>query len=152
MCENCCTFAVAKFAKSQNTNLMYQFELENPSDGEKKVITVPEEMSIGDFTREIRCEMGLEYTVGAQYHMLIDEQNRVFMQDDSIAMHVDMLWEGGDIPDEEEKKTYYSEDFYYPESQYGLSDLFPQVGSTVLYGQDYDKIYCKLIGETEDEE
>lgn len=131
---------------------MYQFELENPSNGEKKIITVPEEMSIEDFTREIRCEMGLEYTVGAQFHMLIDQQNRVFMLDDSIATHVDMLWEGGDIPDDEEKKAYYSEDFYYPESQYSLQDLFPAVGSNVLYGQDYDKIYCQLLAITTDED
>ena len=131
---------------------MYQFELENPSNGEKKIITVPEEMPIEDFTREIRCEMGLEYTVGAQFHMLIDQQNRVFMLDDSIAEHVDMLWEGADVPENPAEKAYYSEDFYYPESQYSLHELFPQVGSNVLYGQDYDKIYCSLIAVITDEE
>ena len=132
---------------------MYQFELENPYDGLKKVITVPEEMSIEDLTREIRCEMGLEYTVGTQFHMIIDQQNRVFMQDDSIATHVDMLWEGGDDPDDpDKKKPYYYEDYYFPESKYSLKDLFPEVGSDILYGQDYDKIYCKLIGVTNNED
>ena len=131
---------------------MYQFEVENPYNGIKKVITVPEEMSIEDFTRELRCETGLEYTVGAQYHMIIDQQNRVFMLDDSIATHVDMLWEGGDIPDDPEKKAYYREDFYYPESQYTLKDLFPEIGANILYGQDYEKVYCKLIDVIDDEE
>ena len=131
---------------------MYQLKLENPYNGEKKVITVPEEMSIEDLTREIRCEMGLEYTTGTQFHMIIDQQERVFMMDDSIAAHVDMLWEGADDPeDPDHKKPYYREDFYFPESQYGLHDLFPKVGSNILYAQDYDKIYCELIGVTEDE-
>jgi len=131
---------------------MYQFELENPYSGLKKTITVPEEMSIEDLTREIRCEMGLEYTTGTLYHMIIDQQNRVFMLDDSISTHVDMLWEGGDDPDDlEKKKPYYKEDFYFPESKYGLKDLFPHVGSNILYAQDYDKIYCELIAMVDDE-
>ena len=146
MCKIFRTFAPQKFFT------MYQLELENPYNGEKKVITVPEEMSIEDLTREIRCEMGLEYTTGTQFHMIIDQQERVFMMDDSIAEHVDMLWEGGDDPDDPNcEKPYYREDFYFPESQYGLQDLFPKVGSNILYAQDFDKIYCELIGVTEDE-
>lgn len=126
---------------------MYQFELENPYEGLKKVITVPEEMSIEDLTRDIRCEMGLEYTVGTRFHMIIDHQHRVFMLDDSIATHVDMLWEGGDDPNDPDKKApKYYEDYYYPESKYSLQDLFPNVGSEILYAQDSDKVYCKLIG------
>ena len=130
---------------------MFRFELENPYDGVKKQITLPEEMTVEDLGREIRCEMGLEFTVGAQYHMIIDQQERVFMLDDSISTHVDMLWEGGDDPNDLDKKApYYQEDFYFPESKYTLKDLFPHIGSDILYGQDYDKIYCKLIGITED--
>ena len=132
---------------------MYLFELENPSNGDKRVITVPEEMSIEDFTREIRCEMGLEYTTGTQFHMIIDKQHRVFMRDDAIATHVDMLWEGGDDPDDPyKKKPYYYEDYYYPESKYALKDLFPEVGADIMYGQDYDKIWCTLTGVTNDED
>ena len=125
---------------------MYLFELENPHTGEKAEICVPEEMSIEDFTREMRCEMGLPYTVGTRYHMIIDQQNRVFMQDaDVIATHVDMLWEGGDDPNDLEKKgPIYYEDYYFPEDQYTLRDLFPQPGANILYGQDYDKLYCTL--------
>lgn len=130
---------------------MYQFELENPYDGVKKVITVPEEMSIEDFTRELCCEMGLENTVGTRFHMIIDQQNRVFMLGDAIATHVDMLWEGCDDLEQAKKDPQYREDFYYPESKYTLKDLFPKVGSNILYGQDYDKIYCALTGVTNDE-
>ncbi|MBQ9439398.1 MAG: hypothetical protein IJU35_02205 [Paludibacteraceae bacterium] len=46
---------------------MYHIELEDLYTGDKKMIIVPEEMSIEDFTREIRCEMGLSYTVGTPY-------------------------------------------------------------------------------------
>lgn len=124
---------------------MYHFELENPKTGELVEITVPEDMSIEDFTREIRCEMGLQYTVGTQYHMIIDQDNRIFMRDDAIATHVDMLWEGGDDPNDPLKQgPQYREDYYYPESQYTLKDLFPRIGSNILYGQDYDSIYCTL--------
>ena len=136
---------------------MYQFELSNPylDSDEKKIITVPEEMSIEDFTRELRCEMGLQYTPGTEFHMIIDREHRVFMLDDSIAMHVDMLWEGGDDPDDpDKKKPYYRESFYHPESQYTLQDLFPEIGADILYAQDYDKVWCKLIDiiPEEDEE
>ena len=130
---------------------MYHFELRNTDTDEVIEISVPEEMSIEDFTREIRCEMGLQYTVGAKYHMIIDQQNRVFMQDDAIATHVDMLWEGGDAPNDPFKQApQYREDFYYPESQYTLQDLFPEIGSDIFYGQDYDHICCTLIGITKD--
>ena len=134
---------------------MYQFELKNPyiDSDEKKIITVPEEMSIADFTREIRCEMGLEYTTGTLFHMIIDREHRVFMDDDYIAMHVDMLWEGGDDPNDLEKKSpIYQESFYHPESKYTLKDLFPEVGADILYGQDYDKVWCTLIGIIKEDE
>lgn len=132
---------------------MYHIELEDLYTGGKKMIIVPEEMSIEDFTREIRCEMGLSYTVGTPYHMIIDQQDRVFMQDDSIAEHVDMLWEGGDDPNDPEKKgPQYHEDYYHPESKYSLQDLFPNVGSNILYGQDYDRIGCVLKAVTSDED
>ena len=127
---------------------MYQFELSNPylDSVEKKIITVPEEMSIEDFTRELRCEMGLQYTPGTEFHMIIDRDHRVFMEDDSIVEHVDMLWEGADDPNDLEKKSpKYHESYYHPESQYTLQDLFPETGADILYGQDYDKIWCKLI-------
>jgi len=29
---------------------------------------------------------------------------------------------------------------------------FPQIGADILYGQDYDRIGCKLIAITDDEE
>lgn len=132
---------------------MYLFELTDSRTGESVEITTPEEMSIEDFTREIRCEMGLPYTVGAQQHMIIDDQHRVFMQDDAIADHVDMLWEGGDDPEDPEKKgPQYYEDYYYPESQYTLQDLFPEIGASILYGQDFDRIWCKLKEILEDSE
>ena len=133
--------------------MMYQFELVNTRTGETAKITVPEEMSIEDFTREIRCEMGLQYTVGTQYHMIIDKQNRMFMQDDAIATHVDMLWEGADDPDDPHHESpIYREESYYPESQYTLQDLFPEIGADILYGQDYDRIGCKLKNIIEDEQ
>ena len=129
-----------------------QFELINPYTEQKAIIVVPEEMSIEDFTREMRCEMGLSYTVGAHFHMIIDQENRVFMEDDAIATHVDMLWEGGDDPDDLEKKSpKYYEDYYYPESKYTLHDLFPRIGSNILYGQDYDRLYCSLTDIIEEE-
>jgi len=133
---------------------MYHFELENLHTGETRMITVPEEITIEDLTREIRCEMGLAYTLGSQYHMIIDQQNRIFMQDrDIIASHVDMLWEGGDDPDDPDKKgPQYHEDYYFAEDQHTLQDLFPSVGSNILYGQDYDRIGCKLDSITPDEE
>ena len=131
---------------------MYHFELKNTGTDEVVEITVPEEMSIEDFAREIRCEMGLEYTVGAKYHMFIDQEHRVFMEDDSISTHVDMLWEGGDDPDDLLKQgPKYHEDYYHPESKYTLQDLFPKIGSDVLYGQDYDHIWCTLKEITEDD-
>ena len=132
---------------------MYQFELENQANGEKKIITVPEEMPIEGLTREIRCEMGLEYTEGTRFHMIIDQQHRVFMQDDAtIAIHVDMLWEGCDDLVEAKNDPKFKEDFYFAEDQHTLQDLFPQVGADILYGQDDDRIWCKLIAVTEDEE
>lgn len=130
--------------------MILHFELENPSNGEIVEIAVPEKMSIEDFCREMRSQMGLPQDCGASFHMIIDQQNRVFMQDDAIADHVDMLWEGADDPNDLEKKApIYYEDYYYPESQYTLRDLFPQVGANILYGQDYDKIYCSLVEITE---
>ncbi len=133
---------------------MYIFELQNLRSGETAEIRVPEEMTIEDFTREIRCEMGLQYTVGAQYHMIIDKQDRIFMQDDAIEMHVDMLWGGHDDPDDpDHKNPIYRYDHYHPESQYTLQDLFPEVGANILYSQDYDSIGCVLTGiEKEDED
>ena len=132
---------------------MYQFELEKKYYDLKKVITVPEEMTIEDLTREIRCEMGLAYTVGTRFHLIVDQQNRVFMQDDSIVPFVDMLWEGGDDPDDLDKTApKYHEDYYHPESKYTLKDLFPEVGADILYAQDNDKVYCKLIGVTNNED
>lgn len=132
---------------------MYQFELKNTNTGELAEISVPEEMSIEDFTREIRCEMGLPYTVGAQQHMIIDETNRVFMQDDAIESHVDMLWEGADAPsDRNHVDPCYREDYYHPESRYTLRDLFPHIGADILYGQDYDRVRCRLTAITQDEE
>ena len=32
-----------------------------------------------------------------------------------------------------------------------LKDLFPEIGANILYGQDYDKIYCRLIGMINDD-
>ena len=132
---------------------MHLFELVDLRSGQAAQIRVPEEMTIEDFTREIRCEMGLQYTVGSQYHLIIDDQNRVFMRDDAIETHVDMLWEGADDPnDPDHKSTMYREESYYPESQYTLHDLFPKIGATIVYGQDYDQIGCKLIGVEEEDE
>ena len=133
---------------------LLDFELVNLRTGETSYITVPEDMTIEDFTRELRCEMGLQYTVGTPYHLIIDNRNRMFMQDDSIAEHVDMLWEGGDDPDDPDKEgPIYQEESYYPESKYSLRDLFPEIGDNILYGQDYDKIGCKLEDiRDEDEE
>lgn len=130
---------------------MYHFELANPKTGDKKIISVPEELTIAEFAREIRCEMGLQYTVGTRFHLIIDQDDRIFMQDDAIAEHVEMLWEGGDDPKDPEKKgPIYHEEFYHPESEYSLKDLFPKVGSNILYGQDYDSIYCTLKEITDD--
>lgn len=132
---------------------MLHFELENLDNGEKKVITVPEDMSIEDLTREIRCEMGLEYTEGTRFHMIIDQQHRIFMQDEAtIAIHVDMLWEGCDDLKQAKQDPKYREDFYYAEDKYTLKDLFPQVGADIMYGQDNDHIWCKLTGITNDED
>ena len=139
--------------QSKRENTMYQFELENTENGEKKVITVPEEMTIEDLTREIRCEMGLEYTEGTRFHMIIDREHRVFMQDDAmIAIHVDMLWESCDDLAAAKNDPKYREDFYFAEDHYTLQDLFPQVGADILYGQDDDRIWCTLTGVTNNEE
>lgn len=132
---------------------MYHFELENPYTGEKAMISVPEEMTIEDFTRDVRCEMGLQYTVGTRFHFIIDKEQRVFMQDDAISAHVDMLWEGGDDENDPDKKApKYHEEYYHPESKYTLHDLFPEIGSEILYTQDSDRIYCKLVEITGGEE
>ena len=134
---------------------LLDFELVNLKTEEKSYITVPEDMTIEDFTREIRCEMGLQYTVGTQYHLIIDNRDRVFMRDDAISTHVDMLWGGGDDPDDPDKTgPMYREDSYYPESEYTLRDMFPEIGDNIVYGQDWDKIGCKLmdIRDEEDEE
>lgn len=131
---------------------MYHLELMNTDTGEIVNITLPEEMSVEDFTRELRCEMGLQYTLGAKYHMIIDNDNRIFMEDDAIETHVEMLWGGGEDPDDPQKQgPMYREDYYYPESQYTLKDLFPKIGSSILYGQDYNHIGCKLTDITEED-
>lgn len=137
-----------------NRKHMYRFELVNTRTGETKVITMPEEMTIEDFCRELRCEMGLPYTLGSRDHLIIDNQDRIFMQDDEvIENHLDMLWMGGDDPnDPDHKGAIYHRESYYPEDQHTLQDLFPQVGANILYGQDYDHIGCKLIEITQDEE
>ena len=133
---------------------MYYFELENTRNGETGYMLIPEEMTIADFCRELRGEMGLPYTVGSRYHLIIDKQNRVFMEDeDAISTHVDMLWEGGDSDDDPDKTApMYHEDYYFPENKHTLHDLFPEVGTDILYGQDYDRIFCKLVEITDDSE
>ena len=133
---------------------MYHFELENTRTGETKVITMPEEMTIEDFCRELRCEMGLPYTLGSREHLIIDNQGRFFMQDEEvISEHVNLLWMGGDDPnDPHHTSPIYREDSYFPENQHTLQELFPQVGSNILYGQDYDRIGCKLVEITKEEE
>ena len=133
---------------------MYHFELVNTRNGETAEITIPEEMTIEDFCRELRCEMGLPYTLGSRNHLIIDNQNRIFMQDaEVIRNHVEMLWGGGEDPNDPEKKgQMYREDFYFPEDEHTLKDLFPQVGANILYGQDYDHIGCKLIEITNEED
>ena len=134
--------------------MYYHFELEDPDSGEKGHLYIPEEMSIEDFCRELRCEMGLQYTVGSRFHFIIDKQNRVFMQDaEVISTHVDMLWEGGDSDDDPDKTApKYDEDYYFPEDKHTLQDLFPEVGTDILYAQDYDRIYCKLVEISHDDE
>ena len=131
---------------------MYHFELVNTRTGERGEMSVPEEMTIEDFCRELRCEMGLPYTLGSRNHLIIDNQDRIFMQDEEVIVnHVDMLWGGGDDPNDPDKKgPMYREDSYFPENEHTLQDLFPQVGANILYGQDYDRIGCKLIEITED--
>lgn len=131
---------------------MYHFELKNTDTDEIALITVPEEMSIEDFTREIRCEMGLKYTEDTPYHVIIDQKHRIFMQDDSIERHLELLWAGGDAPNDPHKVgSIYRRENYYPESQYTLQDLFPEIGADIFYGQDYDHILCTLIDITENE-
>ena len=134
--------------------MMYHFELVNLRTGETGEMAILDDMTIEDFCRNLRCEMGLPYTLGSRGHLIIDKQNRIFMQDmEVIAEHVDMLWEGADDPNDPDKKgAIYDETSYFPEDKHTLQDLFPQVGADVLYGQDYDRIGCKLIAITEDEE
>ena len=133
---------------------MYHFELVNTRDGEQHELILPEEMTIEDFCREIRGEMGLPYTLGSREHIIIDKQERIFMQDrEVISEHVNMLWMGGDDPnDPDHKSPIYHEKSYFPEDEHTLQDLFPEVGASILYGQDYDHIGCKLIAITTDEE
>lgn len=133
---------------------MYHFELVNTRTGETCEMTIPEEMTIVDFCRNLRCEMGLPYTLGSREHLIIDNQNRIFMQDaEVIAEHVDMLWEGGDDPNDPNKEgALYHEESYFPEDEHTLQDMFPQVGANILYGQDYDRIGCKLVAITADNE
>lgn len=133
---------------------MYHFELINTRTGETCEMTIPEEMTIEDFCRNLRCEMGLPYTLGSREHLIIDNQNRIFMQDaEVIAEHVDMLWEGGDDPNDPNKEgALYHEESYFPEDEHTLQDMFPQVGANILYGQDYDRIGCKLVAITADNE
>lgn len=133
---------------------MYHFELVNTRTGEKREMTLPEEMTIEDFCRNLRGEMGLPYTLGSRDHLIIDRQERIFMQDvEVIENHVSMLWGGGDDPNDPDKKgPMYREDSYFPEDEHTLQDLFPEVGADILYGQDYDYIGCKLIAITRDEE
>ncbi len=133
------------------TKRMWHFELEYMDF--KSEIYVPEDMSIMDFTQELRRGIGLRETEDTPYHLIFDKQGRVFMQDDSIAGFVDMLWEGGDDPDDPyKKKPIYHEDFYHPESKYTLRDLFPEIGDDILYKQDYDRVICTLKDITEDED
>ncbi len=133
---------------------MYHFELVNTRTGVMCEMTIPEEMTIEDFCRNLRCEMGLPYTLGSREHIIIDCQERIFMQDkEVIENHVEMLWAGGDDPNDPDKKgSLYHVNSYFPEDQYTLRDLFPQIGADILYGQDYDRIGCKLIAITDDEE
>lgn len=133
---------------------MYHFELVNTRTGEQREMTIPEELTIEDFCRELRCEMGLPYTLGSREHLIIDNQDRMFMQDaEVISEHVNLLWMGGDDPnDPGHKSPIYHEDSYYSEDEHTLQDLFPEVGSNILYGQDYDHIGCKLIEIINDEE
>lgn len=133
---------------------MYHFELVNTRTGETREMAIPEEITIEDFCRELRGEMGLSYTLGSRDHIIIDNQNRMFMQDaEVIENHVEMLWGGGEDPDDPEKKgPMYREDSYFAEDEHTLQELFPQVGANILYGQDYDHIGCKLIAITNDEE
>ena len=133
---------------------MYHFELVNTRTGETCEMIIPEEMTIEDFCRELRCEIGLPYTLGSRDHLIIDNQERIFMQDDEvIENHLTMLWMGGDNPDDPDHKgAIYHRQSYFAEDQHTLQELFPQVGANVLYGQDYDYIGCKLIAITNDEE
>ena len=55
---------------------MYHFELVNTRTGETGEMTLPEELTIEDFCRELRGEMGLPYTLGSRDHLMIDNQNR----------------------------------------------------------------------------
>jgi hypothetical protein len=115
---------------------------------------LPEELTIEDFCRELRGEMGLPYTLGSREHLIIDNRDRMFMQDaEVIAEHVNLLWMGGDDPnDPDHKSPIYREKSYFPENEHTLQDLFPEVGANILYGQDYDHIGCKLIEILNDEE
>ena len=132
---------------------MYHFELVNTRTGETGEMIIPEEMTIEDFCRELRCEMGLPYTLGSRDHLMIDHQDRIFMQDEEvIENHLTMLWMGGDDPDDPDHKgAIYHRESYFAEDQHTLQELFPQVGANVLYNQDYDYIGCKLIAITNDE-
>ena len=133
---------------------MYHFELVNTRTGETGEMIIPEEMTIEDFCRELRCEMGLPYTLGSRDPLMIEHQDRIFMQDEEvIENHLTMLWMGGDDPDDPDHKgAIYHRESYFAEEQHTLQELFPQVGANVLYGQDYDYIGCKLIAITNDEE
>ena len=133
---------------------MYRFELVNTRTGETREMRLPEEMTIEDFCRNLRGEMGLPYTLGSREHIIMDNQNRMFMQDEEvIAEHVNLLWMGGDDPnDPDHKSPIYREDSYFRENEHSLQDLFPEVGSNILYAQDYDHIGCKLIEIINDEE
>ena len=132
---------------------MYRFELVNTRTGETREMCLPEELTIEDFCRELRGEMGLPYTLGSREHLIIDNRDRMFMQDaEVIAEHVNLLWMGGDDPnDPDHKSPIYREKSYFPENEHTLQDLFPEVGANILYGQDYDHIGCKLIAVTTDD-
>ena len=87
---------------------MYHFELVNTHTGETGEITLPEELTIEDFCRELRGEMRLPYTLGSRDHLMIDNQNRIFMQDEEvIENHITMLWMGGDDPNDPDHKGAY---------------------------------------------
>jgi len=133
---------------------MYRFELVNTRTGETREMTLPEEMTIEDFCRNLRGEMGLPYTLGSREHIIMDNQNRMFMQDEEvIAEHVNLLWMGGDDPnDPDHKSPIYREASYFAEDEHSLQELFPEVDSNILYAQDYDHIGCKLIEIINDEE